>query len=324
MQQHRAVRRSLPEPLSFGPFRYAEAVAAGVPRSRLRRRDIHRPHRGLYVPTGQAGDVVDRCESLVPLLGEHHWFSHLTAARLWGIPLPAPATTDEPLHVVALAGTAPMRREGVVGWEMETQATAREMCGLLPVLSPAAVWGQLAVPGAVGIAGDTGTRFALSHEWLVAAGDFLLTGPRLPGGRRPLCTREDLVAAVASRRRRRGVRALEGALPHIRANVHSPRETMLRLGLVACGLPEPDIQVPVHTADGLRHADLGYPHARILIEYLGDHHRTDRAQWREDLRRLQLFEDAGYRTISVTADDLEDGCVALAGRVRRARARATS
>ena len=72
------------------------------------------------------------------------------------------------------------------------------------------------------------------------------------------------------------------------------------------------------TAAGLRHADLGYPDARLLIEYHGDQHRTDRAQWLEDLTRRQLFEDAGYRVMEVGAADLTPNCHALAARVRRA------
>lgn len=72
------------------------------------------------------------------------------------------------------------------------------------------------------------------------------------------------------------------------------------------------------TAAGIRHPDLGYLEARVLIEYQGDHHRTDRRQWREDLVRRQLFEDAGHRVIEVSADVFDDGCHALAQRVRRA------
>lgn len=308
----------LPYPLSLGPFRYSEAARAGVPRSRLRAADLDRPHRGLYVPSDEAADVVARCEQLVPLLGEHTWFSHLTAARLWGIPLPFPWTRAEALHVMTLASRPPMRRRDVVGWETEESGMARTMLGLIPVVGPGEVWAQLAVPGSTGRDPDTGVKRRLSRDWLVAVGDYLLTGPKSQGRRRPLCSRDDLAEALKRRWGKRGVVDLTAALDLVRTPVHSPKETHLRLGLVACGLPEPDVQVPVTTAAGLRHADLGYPDARLLIEYLGDHHRTDREQWLEDLTRRQLFEDAGYRVIEVGAADLDPDCRALAERVRRA------
>ncbi len=94
----------------------------------------------------------------------------------------------------------------------------------------------------------------------------------------------------------------------------------MRLAMVDFGLPEPQVQVPVHTAEGLRHADLGYPELRLLFEYQGDQHRTDRNQWLEDLTRVQLFEDAGYRTMLIGADDVTDRTLpALIARIIRAR-----
>jgi hypothetical protein len=308
----------LPFPLSLGPFRYAEALNAGVARSRLRAADVRHPHHGLYVPSTAESDLVAMCEELIPLLGEHTWFSHLTAARLWGMPLPFPWTADEPIHVTTLGSRAPMRRKRVVGWETAEADIPRTMLGLIPVIGPAEVWAQLAVPGATGIDPETGVRRRLSRDRLVAVGDYLMTGPKRDGQRRPLCSPDDLARAVSARRGRRGVVDLASARELVRWPVHSAMETDVRLGLVECGLPEPDVQVPVMTAAGLRHADLGYSAARLLIEYQGDQHRTDRQQWLEDLTRRQLFEDAGYRVIAVGADDLRPNCHGLAARIRRA------
>lgn len=308
----------LPFPLSLGPFRYAEARGAGVARSRLRAPDVSHPHHGVYVPAPPEADVISVCEQLLPLLGEHAWFSHLTAARLWGMPLPFPWTPDEPIHVTTLGSHAPVRRKGVIGWETAETDIPRTMLGLIPVIEPAEVWAQLAVPGATGIDSQTGARRRLSRDRLVAVGDYLLTGPKLDGERRPLCSRDDLERVVSARHGKRGVVDLASALELVRWPVHSAKETDVRLGLRECGLPEPEVQVPVMTAAGLRHADLGYRAARLLIEYQGDHHRTDREQWLEDLTRLQLFEDAGYRVIAIGAHDLEPNCHALAARIRRA------
>ncbi|MFT4135680.1 hypothetical protein [Microbacterium sp.] len=315
--------RPLPDPLRFGPFRRPEAVAAGITWRRLRAADVAHPHQGLYAPAvGGADDVRARCERAMPLLGERRMFSHLTAARLHEMPLPFEETPSEPLHVLTLPGAEPIRRPGIVGWETEDRATSGRLLGLLAVAGPADVWCQLAVPGSTGMHADTGMKRSLSPEWLVAVGDFALTGPRRQGGRHPLCTIDDLALALRRHRGKRGAKALQWALDRVRAPVHSPRESRLRLALVARGLPEPDVQMPVMTAAGLRHADLGYPQARLAIEYQGDQHRTSRAQWLEDLNRRQLFEDAGYSVIAVGANEFDDECAALAIRVRRALARA--
>jgi hypothetical protein len=311
-------RRSLPHPLAHGAFRAAEAVDAGVPRSRLRADDIGHPHHGLYLPRAAELQLFERCAAFAALLGPDRWFSHLTAARLRGIPLPMPWTPDEPLHVLAMSDAAPTRRPDVVGWESERSDFDREVIGLIPLVGPAEAWCQLSVPGSTGTDAATGRKRNLNEAWLVAAADYVLTGPRIDGRNRPLCTRKQLEAAIRKRRGARGVKALVRALVRARPGAQSPKETKLRLGLVECGLPEPVTQFPVMTAEGLRHADLGYDEARVLLEYQGDQHRTDRRQWLRDLTRVQLFQDAGYHVILVGAHDLEPDCSALADRVRRA------
>jgi hypothetical protein len=107
----------------------------------------------------------------------------------------------------------------------------------------------------------------------------------------------------------------------VRSPVDSPPETFVRLGLVAARLPEPAVQPPIMTSVGQRHPDLGYVDEKLLIEFLGDVHRTDKDTWRKDLTRVQLFEDAGFRTILAGADDIApQGMRPFAARVRRALA----
>ncbi|WP_146751989.1 hypothetical protein [Microbacterium sp. SMR1] len=84
----------------------------------------------------------------------------------------------------------------------------------------------------------------------------------------------------------RGARLLRGALDRARSPVDSPRESLLR----------------------------------VALEYQGDEHRTSRRRWLDDLTRVQLLEDAGYRVILVRAADLEDDARSLAARIRRALA----
>ena len=82
---------------------------------------------------------------------------------------------------------------------------------------------------------------------------------------------------------------------------------MLRLAIVAAGLPEPAIGHPVPVAgDVVLHPDLSYPQQRVAIEYEGDKHRKDKKRWRKDLRRVALLEEAGWRVIRATDDDIAD------------------
>lgn len=293
-------------------FSIAEARLLGVGRGQLRHDYFAHPFHGVYSEGLDDYALKDRCLSLLPAMNEHQAYSHGTAARRWTIPLPRFYAHTEPLHVMTRGDHAPMRRAGVVGWETAENTRILYSEGL-PLAAPANVWTQLAV------AGSTGERMPLTPEWLVAVGDFLVTGGRDADGRRlpPLCTPRELAAAARLRRGRRGAKALEWALSRIRSGADSPKESELRLGLVAQGLPEPETQFAVHTASGVRHADLGYRAERLLIEYQGDDHRVSRKRWLEDLTRTQLFEEAGFRVISVGDHDLAGDCRDLAARIRK-------
>jgi hypothetical protein len=246
-------------------------------------------------------------------MAAHHAFSHRTAARLWGMPVPHRWTEREPVDVLAIGKRGRIRRPGIRSWETTADIdVVRHESG--PLTTPPETWVHLA----------TLTRRELPLEWLVAAGDFLISGTRLRGGARtaPLATMDQLIRSVSRHGSGRGARVLDRALPLLRAPVDSPRETLLRLGLIRAGLPEPVVQPGIRTTAGIRHPDLGYLRERVLLEYLGDVHRSDRRRWLDDLTRVQLFEDAGYRVILVGANDLlPAGLAALAVRVRRALAR---
>src|SRR5690606_35632822 len=52
--------------------------------------------------------------------------------------------------------------------------------------------------------------------------------------------------------------------------------------------------------------DLAYPELKIAIEYDGDGHRSDREQWRRDIRRQRELERRGWIVIHLTQADLDD------------------
>jgi very-short-patch-repair endonuclease len=212
---------------------------------------------------------------------------------------------DDRLHVSATSGRAAPRTHGVAGHALTAGDVATTICRGVPVVAAADTWCHLAA--------------SLSREDLAAAGDYLISGRRMRVGREaPLCSLEDLSAAVAKNSGRRGSRALQWALPRLRTGVDSRPESLLRLLLVAAKLPEPRVNDPTLVDDGRRtlHPDLKYERWRVVFEYEGDGHRTDKRQFRRDIVRRELFEAAEWRVIRVMSDDLHDPQAFLA-RVRR-------
>lgn len=303
--------RRVPLPSELPPgvaFTVAQGRSSGVADGRMRGRDLDRPHHGVRARALDSTHLVDRCTALLPLMGDDQVFSHLTAAALLGMPLPTEVRPSDPLDVLTI-GARRMRRPGVAGRQTGDTEMPVRFIGHLPVVAPARTWCHLA---------ETGRAARIDRRWLVAIGDHVISGTRGVGRRMPaLAEHAELMEAAGAHGSRRGAAALTWALPRLRRPVDSPRESLLRLILVAGGLPEPEVQFAVTTSQGIRHADLGYRDARLLIEYQGDDHRTSRKRWLEDLTRRQLFEDAGYRVMELGAADLVDEH-ALVARVRRA------
>jgi len=71
----------------------------------------------------------------------------------------------------------------------------------------------------------------------------------------------------------------------------------------------------------LGRGDLVYGQFKILLEYQGDQHRTDRAQWRRDIRRVGGLEDNGWQMLQYTDDDLQAPRTLVARLDMRLRAR---
>ncbi len=131
-----------------------------------------------------------------------------------------------------------------------------------------------------------------------------------------------LADAVTDRRGHRGARVLAQALPLLRVGSGSPMETRARLAFRDGGLPEPELNADIldEHGDWVARADFVWRAARLVVEYEGDIHRTDRRQWLMDVARTQLLEDLGWRVLRITARDLStpELARAMARRIRRA------
>jgi len=299
-------RRPAPLPAELGPvFTFSEARDLGVSKDRLRHSDLDSPFRGLYrrasdgTPLQSAGPHpepewllrrIRDARALHRLLAEDAFFCGITAAHLWG--LPVPRGEDDRVRVARFAPRRVAARSGVRGVSVSPgMADLREHYGMR-LTSPASTWAMLGAE--------------LSLPDLVVLGDAIVRRPRIPGTdrleRQPLGTIDSLRREL-SRRGRRGLVRLRDALPLIRTGSASPPETRLRLLLEGAGLPAVSLDVDVRDRRGrlLGCSELAYPGFKVAIEYESEHHRVSREQWNRDIRKYQDYADAGWQTIRVTA-----------------------
>lgn len=105
--------------------------------------------------------------------------------------------------------------------------------------------------------------------------------------------------------------AVREACALARRGAESVRETRLRLCLVLAGLPEPQLQAELwDEGQWLGRYDMLIEPYRLLIEYEGDQHRTDKLQWTRDIVRVERAQRLGYGVVRVTADLMRRSVVA--------------
>jgi very-short-patch-repair endonuclease len=270
--------RPIPDALASGPFRLSTAEHAGVTRSQLRGRSFSRPFRGVHV-VGAASALRELCEAALVLL-PHAVFSDETAAALLGLP----TWSRGVVHVTTPRDRPAVRRRGIVGHVRDL--TSHEVGNVdgLPVTSAARTY--------VDLAGE------LVRPQLLAVGDALV--------RAKLATVVELTATVAEHAGRRGICAARALLDLIDGRSESVMESVLRLLLIDAGLPVPEVNAEVFDRYGrfLARADLLYRAARVIVEYDGDQHRTDRNQFAHDVRRGSRLAADGYVVLRFTASDV--------------------
>ena len=337
----RSPREPLPSSLKAVPFTVAQGLSVGLGAGRLRGRDLERPFRGIRValqPSNEAGrlssneltlgvwpeevsawprpslgapaqareqELLDRCTALAVALPAGAFFSHLTAARLW--PLPLPGARDEPVHVSVRPPQRPPRRSGVAGHEIvDPRATVIYRRGL-PVVDPVTLFCQLATQ--------------LSLPDLVAVGDALVLEPVVPDTweDRPWVPLRQLVERVELWRGR-GKRNADQAVSLIRPGAESRPETLVRLAIRHSALPEPEVNVTITDPRGrfIGRGDLVYRQWRIIVEYDGEQHRTDNRQFDRDIARLDDFAARGWRVIRIVGRSFFGNPAESMERVRRA------
>jgi very-short-patch-repair endonuclease len=292
--------RQLPPISRSASFTTEAAKLAGVPSSRLRRSDLVAPFHGVRrAADDPPATLEERCRAYAKVMPAGMFFSHTTAAELYGVPVP-PAQRGR-IHVSAPRPRRAPRAEGVIGHRVTIAGWRPRLLRGLPVPEPAEVLCELA-----GV---------LGHDDLVRAGDALVRRTD------PLTTVGELRAAVTRAHGRPGIATLRHAVPLIRARTDSPMETTLRLALVRAGLPEPAVNYRIELGSGgAAHLDLAYPHDGVAIEYDGDHHRTDERQYHIDGDRLWRIEAAGWRIVRLNRSHMAGNAAEAVARVRHALA----
>ena len=250
-------------------------------------------------------DLRDRCAALLVALPDRACFSHLTAARLWPLPLPR-QPWDEPLHVSVWIPSRAPRRPGVVGHHIHDRSVASGCRRGLPLVDPATLFCQLALQ--------------LPLPDLVAVGDALVLEPVYQdwGDERPWVPPRQLTERV-DLYRGRGKVAAARAVGLIRPGAESRPETLVRLAIMDAGLPEPEVNANIVDNQGrfIGRGDLVYRQWRVIVEYDGDQHRTDTRQFDRDVQRLEGFAGEGWQVIRIVGRSFfadRDGCVARVAR----------
>lgn len=298
-------------PLALGTaFSVAQARALGVRTGRLFLQDLQRPFHGVrLIGDSESGAIRQPSASLsgggtnaryasarrreelfiralACRLQPGQFFSHRSAALLWGMPLPYRPAPE--LHLGVIRPQRAPRVNGTIGHSLLAGRCSTVRRQGIPVTDPATTWASLG---------------NLPLPELVAAGDFLARRYRLgygrpTPGRKPLATIEELRAKVELGRWD-GNSRLRSAVELIREDAWSPRESVTRLELLSAGLPEPELNIDVYAVNGafLGCVDMVYLQYKVGVEYQGELHLGSYA---EDIERVERLRAAGWIIIQVS------------------------
>ncbi len=153
---------------------------------------------------------------------------------------------------------------------------------------------------------DLASRYPLGKA--VAAIDALARASRLKPA--------DVELLAARYQGHRNIRRARRVLTLVDPGAESPQETWLRLLVIAAGYPPPRTQIPVYGPYGelVGIVDMGWEERKLALEYEGEHHRTNRRVFNNDIARHEtMTTDLGLIVIRVTAEDTQGGILRRLG-----------
>jgi very-short-patch-repair endonuclease len=266
---------------------------------------VHRVRRGAYLESvASSGPAIDarrdalaRVRAVAEQIRTEAWFSHQTAALIWGCAV---------LNVSTLTHVHQQPRPGPRGGDCLVRHH-----GDLPMSDRAVVSG-LPVTSLERTVVDCACRLP-GREALVIADSALHLGADPDG----------VADLLARRSGRRGVARAREVLAAADGRAESPGETLARWELARSGVPVPDLQVPVRTRRGWFYLDLGWPDRRVGLEfdgavkYSGAFGDTATAAVLAEKVRQDAIEEEGWRVLRATWQDVHREGPALVARVRR-------
>jgi hypothetical protein len=264
-----------------GVFVGSHAVAEGwLTKQQLRTRGYRRLVQGVYADPSLDADHRLRCRGVALLLPAGVAIGGHSAAAWYGAPF---AGVNDPVTVVRPPTTEWKGPRGVrVHRSQVPFVVVRDPVDGVPITS------------AIRTAWDVATLEPLGTA--VAALDALVRAGAVDPA--------ELGAAAMAGTGQWGVTRFRRAVGLVDPRAQSAPESKVRVALVVAGL-RPVPQYEVIAGKNPIHVDLGFPEARVAIEYEGDYHFTGDQIARDDARYARLRE-LGWTVIRLAAADLRD------------------
>ena len=274
------------------PFTRADAVHAGISPKLLRGSRFRRIFRGVYIARELPVSPFVRTQAALVLHPPTAFASHLSAARVYR--LPVPDLPDE--HVTVVDQRDRRKRPGITNHVAAGRAHVVTHRGVR-VSGPLRMFVELAS--------------LLSLVDLVVVGDAML---------RVFKIEQSLLVDYCEASPERHVDLARRAAALVREEVDSPMESRLRMLIVLAGLPEPEVNHKIRDEHGyvVIRLDLSYPDLLLIIEYDGRQHAEDTRQWNRDLERREVFDDTEWKILVVTAEGIYQQPERTLARVRKA------
>lgn len=264
-------------------FRVTAAGGNGLTRNQTRGAAFVSPSRGVRQRRATVGDPIADAKAAVAACGPDAVVTDLSAARVWGLPVPGAALEVAPaISVSVQSGGSRTQRRGTHGRRLRMPDFHLTQIEGLTITTPVRTWLDCAP--------------LLRRSDLIAMGDAIL--------HRRLGTPGEFQHLLTWGYRRRGMAAVRRAVPILDGGAESPAESWVRVLLIDGGVPAPVCNLDVMAGDRwIARVDMAWPDERVIVEYDGAGHLDER-QRRRDAERLNDLQAAGWLVIVLTADDL--------------------
>ncbi|PWG63781.1 hypothetical protein DF196_10060 [Bifidobacterium callitrichidarum] len=249
--------------------------------------------------------MLSRCSEAARRCSRTLLFGMTTSLILQSVPVPTGCGLDaDELHVTSSSKERRIRVNHsnlrAHAWKPLPSACNVRIGSRVYALELAHTWAQLAP--------------YLTLESLIVLGDSMLhaiaSQPALSRGRDESEIRHNFFETITGLPPFKGKPRCLRAMAMLKERVASPKESESRLVLLRHGIPMPDTGYAVPDARFASGAamtlDLAWPQYRIGVEYDGDQHRTDKAQWRRDQEKREWLRNRGWVVITLTGTNLAD------------------